>query len=102
LFCAPLYVCFFSLPASGAPRALHSFPTRRSSDLHQRLRNSEVLAVSPPVKLSEFRWQRAQWSSAADVKCNYATAGIVSADRGRRSEERRVGKEWRSRWWAYH
>src|SRR5439155_16635688 len=28
--------------------------------------------------------------------------GHAEPDGGRRSEERRVGKEWRSRWWAYH
>src|SRR5690348_18009052 len=32
----------------------------------------------------------------------YTTAGFRAKNNGMRSEERRVGKECRSRWWPYH
>src|SRR5690606_39921312 len=40
---------------------------------------------------------------AAHVEAEWALPECTPEDRWyRRSEERRVGKGWRSRWWAYH
>src|SRR5207248_7072600 len=43
-----------------------------------------------------------QWPAARAVRVPCLRARPSAAARPLRSEERRVGKEWRSRWWPYH
>src|SRR5438034_10879474 len=93
----------FSFHGFADHRHLHSFPTRRSSDLVTlETARSEVFQVlgtegseasdttplvPPPVPYTP------------DARASLQLA--LQEARGLRSEERRVGKEWRSRWWLY-
>src|SRR5438045_8162670 len=43
---------------------------------------------------------RASWRDSGDCSTTHVPAEVVASERDIRSEERRVGKEWRSRWGA--
>src|SRR5699024_12646495 len=53
-------VCSFVCYSSGAPRALHSFPTRRSSDLISRTRGTCSASIRTP---------RATWTCWSNTAC---------------------------------
>src|SRR5690348_3008222 len=87
----------FMLRGSAGPRDLRSFPTRRSSDLAQKL----LPGAGDPSDL------RLVWKGSDDkpMVMVYLTQGRVHNKINfapERSEERRVGKECRSRWSPYH
>src|SRR5690606_41540097 len=80
-----------SRPGPAPPRALHSFPTRRSSDLTAKLKTVEYedahrrLWAQPMCGREAEREQKVQHGRSADQR-------EAKVDR-HRSEERRVGKE---------
>src|SRR5438874_13813682 len=87
---APEGAFFFSLYCFAAARDVHSFPTRRSSDLG--------VATAPAVE----RRRAARVRRLGGGRRHGGQRHEAAVDRGAdRSEERRVGKECRSRWWAY-
>src|SRR5437764_15327849 len=91
--------------------ALHSFPTRRSSDLgivlpaplNSRVRSApSPLRVGPPPPLAPAAGERGgggptRSGEGADLTLLLRGAGRTIP----RSEERRVGKECRARWELY-
>src|SRR5690606_41800200 len=74
----------FSFHGSAAHRALHSFPTRRSSDLHQRL----VIGAQARTQLLQQRHRAIELGAdaVADLR-RLLTAGGLWREVGVRSEE---------------
>src|SRR5207253_11108513 len=73
------------------PRVPYSFPTRRSSDLSNLSETAEVPACNVPS-----RSPLPALAIAPETKLGTASSGLGTLEP--RSEERRVGKECRSRW----
>src|SRR5205814_10353464 len=76
------YFRFLFFYRSSPLRDLHSFPTRRSSDLHGRVRRLSLLHVLPRRARPPSRLQRRQ---RPDARVRRALGG--AADPVRRSEE---------------
>src|SRR2546430_7010465 len=88
---------FTSTPFAGNPAAVCVLPAprdqRRMPDVAREMNLSETAFLLPENTGYRLRW----FTPAAEVAlCGHAT--LASA----RSEERRVGKECRSRWSPYH
>src|SRR5690625_7795848 len=82
-----------SLPAPGHHSQLRSFPTRRSSDLIL------LHALSRPVVSIDA----IELTAAGEIAPAQRSLALGNVNLGfDRSEERRVGKECRSRWAAAH
>src|SRR5206468_11868753 len=102
-----------SLQVSAPPRPLHSFPTRRSSDLSTARRAART---EPGPPMSAYRLDMSlitpilitpseTWACAPVAASATATAATdlrIANITPPRSEERRVGKECRSEWCAQH
>src|SRR5699024_12634332 len=72
---------------------LYSFPTRRSSDLVIRCVNSRLTSAACAVDFAS-----SEIKSASSILSNTKFLLLIARSR---SEERRVGKECRARWWEY-
>src|SRR5690625_8029015 len=90
---------FIFFPSSGAPRPLHSSPTRRSSDLPGRPAALRVVREGRIEQLAEidvaFPLLHGSYGEDGTVQGMLEMLDIPYVGSGR-SEERRVGKESRS------
>src|SRR5690606_40379887 len=81
-------VCSSDLAANGRSRG-------------QSRRTPTSSAWSRSLSSGLYRRLRSHTGSA-DLRLSEALAGLASLPYRRRSEERRVGKEWRARWSTHH
>src|SRR5438034_9262331 len=88
-------LCSIFLQCFRYHRALHSFPTRRSSDLAER---RTILTKEKTVvpRISDIYAALPAITGKLELEYEGELQGPE------RSEERRVGKECRSRWSPYH
>src|SRR5436190_19286062 len=95
-------MCLFFFASSGHPRALHSFPTRRSSDLERApppmVAFASQTSTEHPARASVIAAAITLARAGCSVLVCEANATIGGGARSR-SEERRVGKECRARGW---
>src|SRR5947209_20377565 len=89
----------FFFYCSAGHRDLHSFPTRRSSDLVRALFRSSPRSLTDASRPLPLKWGLS--GSVPALSLSMALTTVSTAARAR-SEERRVGKECRSRWSPYH
>src|SRR5206468_10632099 len=76
---------FFYHPRDGTPRHLHSFPTRRSSDLSPRLIGKIPSALSNPTRTSVDDRSSKRVRSAAAPSSTARPQGRMSPTRDRKS-----------------
>src|SRR5690606_39886295 len=91
-----IYSCFFFFSS----RRRH---TRFSRDWSSDVCSSDLgLSDLPPQLLSQGTALRSLLGQCAGAVAVAGLGAVVAAAAGARSEERRVGKECRARWWPYH
>src|SRR5690606_41929106 len=101
-----LMLSFCFLCRCGDPRYLHSFPTRRSSDLLNK--QLQVVEGINGATVIDDTWSITTTSLQAALRVlekidsSKKKIAIVGTITDLRSEERRVGKECRSRRLSYH
>src|SRR5947209_20375980 len=99
---------FFTFQHPADTRVPPSFPTRRSSDLSGNSGSTRLLArleSADFLVMADGSWSSGDsvlWSDAPGARMLARAFGIEIAALVDRSEERRVGKECRSRWSPEH